>query len=257
MVAKKLRVNVAYHSKAMEEVAVEYQTLIRDITTGEAAPDGAVMFSSVTGARTSIEETRRPEYWVKNMTSPVRFLEAFSSLCLESSQPQTQKSGAHRKVIAVTDILEIGPHPALQRPVMDILKTLEPEASIAYNCLLQRNVSAVTSLFAAVGRLHCLGHPVNVATLNDRGRHVPRALLTDLPEYPFNKGQSYWIESRLSKNFRFRKHPRHELLGTSDPDWNVNEAKWRHVIRATDNPWILDHKVINHGVPWMSLTCAG
>ena len=243
VVARKLRVGVAYHSRAMDEVAIEYQTLISDLSMGEPASNGVTMFSSVTGARILIEEVCQAEYWVKNMTNPVRFSEAFSALCLQSSLSSTPKMGAHRKGIAVTDILEIGPHSALQRPVKDILSSLEHGESIGYNSLLHRNVPAVNSLFTAVGRLHCLGHAVNVAALNDRGQLRSRVLLTDLPEYPFNKTQSYWVEGRLSKNFRFRGHPRHELLGTSDPDWNINEARWRHVIRATDNPWILDHKV--------------
>ena len=245
VVATKLKVNVAYHSKAMEEVAIEYQTMIGDITTSEMAPNGVVMFSSVTGAKVSFDELRQPGYWVKNLTSPVRFLEAFSNLCLQPTQSPTQKFGTHGKGIAVTDVLEVGPHSALQKPIKDILSSLEHGESVVYNSILQRNVSALSSLFAAAGRLYCLGHPVNVTALNNRGQQVSRAVLIDLPEYPFNRSRSYWAEGRLSKNFRFRKHPPHELLGTTDPNWNVREARWRHVIRATENPWILDHKVID------------
>ncbi len=243
--AKRLVVDVAYHSKSMNQIAAEYLSLIGDITIGETASNDATMFSSVTGARISTDEVCRPEYWIKNLTSQVRFLEAFSSLCSRSARHPTQNFGTHGKGIAVTDVLEIGPHSALQRPIKDILRYLEHGESIVYNSVLRRNVSALTSLFTAVGKLHCLGHPVNVTSLNNRGEYAPRAILSDLPEYPFNRSQSYWIEGRLSKNFRFRKHPRHELLGTTDPNWNDREARWRHVIRVTDNPWILDHKVGN------------
>ena len=248
VVATKLKVDVAYHSKAMDQVAVEYQTMIGDLTTGDMVSNDVVMFSSVTGAMISFDEVCQPGYWVRNLTSQVRFLEAFSSLCLPSTQSPAQRFGTHGKGIAVTDVLEVGPHSALKKPIRDILSSLERGESVVYNSILQRNVSALISLHEAAGRLYCLGHPVNVTALNDRGGQVSRTVLVDLPEYPFNRSQSYWSEGRLSKNFRFRKHPPHELLGTAEPNWNVREARWRHMIRATDNPWILDHKVTDLNV---------
>ena len=256
VLAKRLRINVAYHSKAMDAVAVEYQALLKDITMGVPAPNAATMFSSVTGASISTKEVSQSGYWVKNMTSPVRFSEAFSALCLQSSESPSSKN---RKGLAVTDVLEIGPHSTLQTPVKDILNSMEGGKTVVYNSLLRRNVSAVVSSFAAVGRLHCLGHPIDTATLNNRDQSVSRAVLPDLPEYPFNRAQSYWSEGRLSKNFRFRRHRRHELLGTTVPDWNVDEARWRQVIRIIDNPWILDHKAryLSIRATFSSLTCVG
>ena len=245
VVATKLKVDVAYHSKAMDQFAIEYQTMIGDISTGDMASYDVVMFSSVTGAIVSFDEVSQPGYWVKNLTSPVRFLEAFSNLCLQSTQSPAHRLGTHGKGIAVTDVLEVGPHSVLQKPIKDILSSLEHGESVVYNSVLQRKVSALSSLLKVAGSLYCLGHPVNVTALNNRCQQVSRAVLSDLPEYPFNRSQSYWVEGRLSKNFRFRKHHPHELLGTTDPNWNVRDAKWRHVIRATDNPWILDHKVVD------------
>jgi acyl transferase domain-containing protein len=66
---------------------------------------------------------------------------------------------------------------------------------------------------------------------------------TDLPGYVFNHSQIYWPESRLSKNFRFRKHPRHDLFGAPVPDWNPAEPRWRHLIRLSENPWLRDHEI--------------
>lgn len=68
-------------------------------------------------------------------------------------------------------------------------------------------------------------------------------LLTTLPHYPFNREQFYWTESRLSKNFRFRSHGRHQLLGARVNDWNQLDARRRNIIRSSENPWIADHKV--------------
>ena len=68
-------------------------------------------------------------------------------------------------------------------------------------------------------------------------------MLIDLPGYPSNHSQTYWLESRISKGFRFRQRPPYELLGTTVRDWNPLEPRWRHFIRESENPWIHDHKV--------------
>ncbi|MCJ1393517.1 hypothetical protein MMC18_006392 [Xylographa bjoerkii] len=68
-------------------------------------------------------------------------------------------------------------------------------------------------------------------------------MLVDLPQYPFDHTESYWSESRLSRNFRFRQFPRHDLLGAPISDWDATEAQWRHFLRHSENPWITDHKI--------------
>lgn len=65
----------------------------------------------------------------------------------------------------------------------------------------------------------------------------------DLPAYSFNHEVSHWTESRLSKNFRFRKHPRLELLGAPVNDWDPSEAVWRNFLRINESPWIKDHRI--------------
>ena len=68
-------------------------------------------------------------------------------------------------------------------------------------------------------------------------------MLTNLPAYPFNHSQRYWIESRLSKRFRFREHAEHELLGTAVEDWNPLDARWRKIIKLSESEWMADHKI--------------
>jgi acyl transferase domain-containing protein len=50
-------------------------------------------------------------------------------------------------------------------------------------------------------------------------------------------------ESTLSKNTRFRKFPRHDLLGSPVPDWNPREAKWRNYLSVGESPWVAGHGV--------------
>ena len=142
-------------------------------------------------------------------------------------------------------ILEIGPHSTLRMPIKEILMSTQRENSTGYDSLLRRGVSALQSSLNAVASLFCLGYPVRLAAINAGDGSMKPRILVDGPYYPFNHSQRYWIESRLSKNFRFRKNPEHELLGSAVPDWNILDARWRKVVRLIDNEWISHHKVNN------------
>lgn len=92
------------------------------------------------------------------------------------------------------------------------------------------------------GSLHSRGCPVNLLNINCLGQASQPRMLIDLPGYPFDHSHRCWIESRLSKNFRFRQHE-HELLGYAVPDWNPLDARWRKIFKSSENEWMADHKV--------------
>lgn len=235
--ACKLAVPVAYHSSQMHEVASEYLESIHDIVPklqDKALPS---MFSSVTGRLIHHDEASRPEYWVRNMLSQVRFSAALAELC-ESLQDERQQPDQTEAAPVV--LVEVGPRSALRRPVQE---TLDAKGDISYESVLAWNVDAVDSALELVGKLHCRGHQSNLLAVNAPNRaESEMQLLVDLPRYPFNHSQRHWFESRIDRNFRLREFPRHELLGVRSPDWNPLEAKWRHIIRASELPWIQDHK---------------
>lgn len=77
---RKLPVSVAYHSEQMKEVAPMYHSLLGDLCCGVSSPSDPVMVSSVTGSKVTKEELAKSEYWVRNLVSPVQFLEALKSL---------------------------------------------------------------------------------------------------------------------------------------------------------------------------------
>jgi acyl transferase domain-containing protein/phospholipid N-methyltransferase len=243
--ARKLQVNVAYHSAQMLEVAEKYGASISKIDSGDFVPKQSVMVSSVTGERVSGLELRQPDYWVRNMTSPVKFSPALEVMCAEKPRPVTKKlDGSHRKIIMVNDILELGPHSALQGPIREILKKMDRAEDMKYYSALVRNRSALDTTFETLGQLYCRGYSVDVRKINRPTKAVSQPmLLVDLPEYPFDHSKSYWFESRLSKGFRFRKHGYNPLLGTPVADWNPLEGKWRHFLGGSDLPWVEDHKI--------------
>ena len=243
--ARRLQVNVAYHSSYMEDIAAEYAILIKEIVPKsiEGKPrnlgDALPVFSSVTGTRLAPESFSNPEYWVSNLVSKVRFSDALSQmssyLLMQRPSKQTGKDL----------LIELGPHAALQRPVKDILDKIVRSDNIGYDSMLKRDMPSLESCLEFLGRLRCSGYMVDLTLANSpRLKETELQLLVDLPSYPFNHSQSYWTESRISRNFRMREHARHELLGTPSADWNPSEPRWRNFIRVADNPWIVDHKVI-------------
>ena len=236
--ARKLQVNVAYHSPQMNHIAAAYSASMGKLEAGHLG--NARMISSVTGMEISPAELQMPEYWVKNLTSPVKFFDALQRMCTSGSDRLKNKLGYGRATVAVTDLLEIGPHSALQSSVKETLHHLV--ADISYTSVQTRSAPAVDALLTAVGRIHCFGYSINLSKLSDGSKE--KRVLTDLPEYPFNHSRSYWHESRLNKEgLRLRKHPRLDLLGYPVLDWNPLEAKWRNVLRTSDIPWIRDHTV--------------
>ncbi|EHK99373.1 putative Phthiocerol synthesis polyketide synthase type I PpsC [Glarea lozoyensis 74030] len=243
--ARKLQVTVAYHSAQMLEVAEKYGASIGTIEPGDYVPKLSAMVSSVTGQRATHSELQQPDYWVRNMTSPVKFSPALESMCLQKPEPVTKKlDGSHRKIIMVHDLLELGPHSALQGPIREILQKVNRAEDMKYYSALVRGRSALDTTFEALGQLYCRGYPVDIAKINRPTKSISQPmLLVDLPEYPFDHSKSYWFESRLSKSFRFRKHGYNPLLGTPVSDWNPLEGKWRHFLGGSDLPWVEDHKI--------------
>ncbi|KAL3448148.1 hypothetical protein BJX65DRAFT_317699 [Aspergillus insuetus] len=254
--ARRLQVDVAYHSPHMQQIAAEYARQMGQLELGRPLLAGCcpVMVSSVTTLPVgNLQELCDAAYWVNNLISPVRFSQALGRLKL---------GGAHKAAtttVAVAtsgpfarriyDVLELGPHSALSGPIKQILKASSVSAAaheITYGSCLLRNASAVETTLAAIGRLWCAGYPVNLTTVN-QGQPSSKVQklkpLTDLPEYPFDHSQSYWHESRVSREYRLRQHGPLDLLGTRSGDWNPLEARWTKSIRLVETPWVADHVV--------------
>ena len=227
-----LPIGVAYHSPEMNQVAEEYLTLIQDIGHSKPRAQPIPMYSSVTGLNISVHRLSQGEYWVKNMVSKVRFSDALSQMCrsLGTKEKLSKDTGV------VDHLIEIGPQAALRRPIKETL------GQIGYNSALKLDTSASQTLVDLAGSLCCLGCSIDLLAVNNLPEGTDVKMLTDLPPYPFNHSRTYWHESRISKNFRFRKFPPHELLGTPSSDWNQLEAKWINTIKLVENPWIKDHK---------------
>lgn len=242
---RKLQVDVAYHSSHMKRIASHYFDLIKELEVGDHANlQNPIMVSSVTGVIVDTKDLLDGKYWVNNLVFPVNFLGALSLACSNSRGKKSDDS--HYNALIIDGLLEIGPHSALLAPIKEILKSINRFEHVTYDSILIRHQPATDTLLSVVGRLHCAGYSVNVSSVNLPCATGPKrpTVLTDLPEYPFDHSKTYWSENRLSKAFRFRKHPRLDLLGTPVPESNSFEKRWRHTLKISELPWMEDHQVI-------------
>jgi NADPH:quinone reductase-like Zn-dependent oxidoreductase/NAD(P)-dependent dehydrogenase (short-subunit alcohol dehydrogenase family)/SAM-dependent methyltransferase len=204
------------------------------------------MMSSVTGKLIATPDLRSPEYWVKNLVSPVQFARAFKQVCKMSGSKKLD--GSHRSQLGVNILLEVGPHAALQAPIRDLLETIHWGRSVHYTAALRRNQPATNTFLDAVGLLNGLGCSVDLSRVNHLAEkwekhETNRPIITDLPQYPFDHSTSYWRESRIGRRFRLGTQGKLDLLGKPVPDWNELESRWRNYIRVSEMPWVEDHVV--------------
>ncbi|KAF2464424.1 ketoacyl-synt-domain-containing protein [Lindgomyces ingoldianus] len=242
-----LSVPVAYHSQQMNAVAAQYLECIQGLETGDLYTQEKVkMVSSVTGQLISPEDLLRSQYWVDNMVSTVKFSQAIKIVCSHVGKSTRKKlDRSHRTVATVDELVEIGPHGALRGPIREILTTLSNGNKVGYCSALARGKPAINTILELAGHLHCLGYPVDLLLANQlylSPKSTP-ALLADLPEYPFNHSQKYWLEPKMSKELRLRSHGRNPLLGTPSSNWNPLDACWNHSIKVSDPAWVKDHEI--------------
>lgn len=251
--ARKLKVEVAYHSPDMRVIADEYLDSIKDIqilpTT--SAP---VMFSTVTGALVSSSELDA-SYWIRNLVSPVQFSTALGAMFPASS------SGARRRQhdgLPLDTILEIGPHSALQGPLRQILAKNGRTDGVDYVSVLIRGKDAVVSSLEALGGLWMKGQSLKFSHINQLDTDSePIRPLNNLPNYPWDHTNGYWHESFRTRHHRLKQTARLDLLGSPVEDWNPAEPRWRNITRLSENPWLSDYKIQGSiFLPVASMVCA-
>ncbi|KAI9692407.1 MAG: Type I Iterative PKS [Bathelium mastoideum] len=218
---KKLQVNKAYHSYHMAEIGDLYHSLI-DPWLSTKIPTKP-FFSTVTG--TLFETEMDARYWQSNLESPVLFRQAISEVL-------RHPIGQH------SVFLEVGPHSALSGPMRHILAQFQSVAP--YIPLMRRKQNSFDAFLSAMGNLYTFNIPLDYHTLVALGSTLP-----DLPRYPWDHEQSFWFESRLSKQYRQRTTPYHSLLGSRVVESTDYEPLWRNIFHLENAPWIQDHKIMD------------
>ncbi|KJS58851.1 type I polyketide synthase, partial [Streptomyces rubellomurinus] len=162
---KRLRVGHAFHSPHMEPMLDAFAAVLRGL---DFRPPRIPIVSNLTGAPAGATELCDPDYWVRHVRRPVRFLDGMRRL---------HEAG-------VTRYLELGPDGVLTALARDCVP-----AGSAFVPALRPRCPEVRGLTEALARLHAHGAPVDwsAAFAGSSPRRVT------LPGYPFQR-QRYWLE---------------------------------------------------------------
>jgi acyl transferase domain-containing protein len=240
--------NNAYHSHHMLALGDSYEQLTtqslekaRTIISKEVSSHSVRMVSSVEPDNKS--PCMSPRYWRRNLESPVLFSQAVEALARE---------------VPINLMIEIGPHPALNGPLKQIRLGMEQKEIQLPPCLasLRRGEHDVITMLNLAGNLFLHNAPVNLVAVNATEKVQQRSIrlqhglhCIDMPQYRFAYPEKpIYYESRLNREYRQRKYPRHDLLGARVPGTSKLTPSWRNVIRIKDLPWLGDHKLSGHAV---------
>ncbi|THC93363.1 hypothetical protein EYZ11_007155 [Aspergillus tanneri] len=245
---RRLNVSLAYHSPQLHQVADKCREVLQDIQP--QTNDRVKFYSSVEGGElpTSALGT---EYWVRNMTCPVRFSAALEKMYQDS----------RRKGNIISMLLEVGPHSALAAPIRQTLDILNPGDKPTYASCLIRNVNAVSTMHAAASALFTVGCPIDVPQVNGHGVSATSPkVLVDLPPYPWNHSTEYWATPLLKPvdypQMDFDTSLSHpptttadcgSLLGRFESNPQRHSFTWSRSIRVSDVTWA-EQYIINGGL---------
>ena len=236
--ARKLKVPLAYHSHHMLPFVKEYSAALRRTLASPGDLGSLIYASPVTGERLKSSSQLSYENWVQNMVQPVLFLDSFRSMCLEETANNQDTK------CAVDVVLEIGPHGALAGPIRQILTLSEFEdIQIPYVSCLTRDRDAVETMQDAAAFLLARGCQVDSNAVNFPQGKQDAQVIPDLPSYPWNHLSRHWTEPHINTAHRNREHIYHDLLGWQALFSNPFTQTWRHIIRASEIPWVEDHRV--------------
>ncbi|KAF2014161.1 ketoacyl-synt-domain-containing protein [Aaosphaeria arxii CBS 175.79] len=235
VVARKLKVDKAYHSHHMNEIADGYMESIRLNTAKSALPvsGGTSWYSSVfPGRGADVLQELDHDYWVQNLKSPVLFSEAVSGVMDVTHKPDI--------------FLEIGPHPVFERAVAKILEGTDTK-EYHYIGLLKRGHDSVETMSDALGSIWTLfGHgAVNLGNYEHKlnPEHPQPNFIFNLPNYPWQHNKEYWWDNRLLRHRHGQSRRPLELLGKEASLGAQHEVKYRCFASPKDITWLSGHRV--------------
>lgn len=232
--ARLLQVDTAYHSSHMVPCSEPYMDSLAACHIQPKQPrEGCTWFSSVYGDRMEgdVVDALTGEYWKDNMVNPVLF-----SMAVEL---------AANGELPCDVVLEVGPHPALKSPFTQTYKQTVA-AELPYQGVLSRGKHDVESISESLGFLwtYLGSSAVDFGSFSKAfNGELSTQLATNLPAYPWDHTQSFWKESRKSRNFRGKAEARHPLLGDRSTEDIEQSMVWRNILRLEELPWLDGHRV--------------
>ncbi|KAI1810659.1 putative polyketide synthase [Poronia punctata] len=240
--ARKLRVDIAYHSRHMEQVAAFYLESIEPLCREGSGPASTgvtkpVFISSVYGDMVD-SESLPASYWVDNLLKPVRFSDAIIKIF--AARKETYK------LPYVT--LEVGPHSALSGPIKQTVdyirqqQTDQKQEGFTYLASLVRGSDSEEATIALAKNLFTLGSAVQLGAVNHTGLDNAK-VLSDLPAYAWDRSTRYILRSRITQAKLHPGLPYHPLLGWKSPDSEGGDITFRQVFTLDQVSWVREHNV--------------
>lgn len=216
---KRLRTSHAFHSPHMEGMLDGFGKVVEGLKWHAAK---LPIVSSVTGKLSSPDDLGSPDYWIRQVRQPVRFMEGIQTLHQEGA----------------TVYIECGPQATLCAMAG---ACLAPDAGVLVAS--QRPASdAVEAIVAAVGAAHVAGVPLDHQAIfaGHGGEEVP------LPTYAFQR-QRYWLTAppvgRAGLAAAGLEDPEHPLLGscTTLPEGGF---LFTSCLSGSTHAWLYEHTIL-------------
>ncbi|MEA5360356.1 SDR family NAD(P)-dependent oxidoreductase [Amycolatopsis sp., V23-08] len=200
---KRLRVSHAFHSAHLDPILDQFAKVARELTYYE--PRIPVITNLTGDVATTLTD---PQHWVDHLRGTVRFADGITTMAK----------------LGVTDVVEIGPHPALT-PLLD-------HTGLATHSLLRRNTDTTEHLQTAAATLWTRG--------TGKPRHlIPRTAAHPAPTYPFQR-RDHWLHP-VPQAATGHAHPLlHTTLGLATTDEHVLTG----TLSPATHPWLADHTVL-------------
>ena len=216
--ARKLRVEVPYHSAGMDPILEELASSLADLSPQLPSTS---LYSTVTGEQ--LEESQRfdGQYWCDNVREPVYFEKAMDNL-LEAGHEL---------------FLEIGPHPVLSGYIKESILKSRYNGTCSHT--LKRKEPEMVRLIETMSTLWTSGVSIDFASYV--GMANPQA---NLRRYPWQR-KKHWSESKYDKEARQGWVDAHPLLGRRLPD---PIPSWQAELSPSVIAWLPDHTVGNNVV---------
>lgn len=211
--ARRLRVEVAYHSRFMDPILDPLRANLADLKPSIPR----VPTWSTVSAREEKCDLFDAKYWCRNVREPVRFRAAIEDLYDQGYRL----------------FLEIGPHSVLGGNIHEILSQRGGEGRTLST--LARNHSDFAQLYGALARLYAAGLQPNWRKLNSE----PDASLV-LPSHPWFR-ETLWSEAESCARERLGPLPG-PLCGEY---CDQPTPTWERPLNTLYLPWVLDHVVDN------------
>jgi acyl transferase domain-containing protein/NADPH:quinone reductase-like Zn-dependent oxidoreductase/NAD(P)-dependent dehydrogenase (short-subunit alcohol dehydrogenase family)/acyl carrier protein len=216
---KRLRVSHAFHSHRMEPMLDEFADALAGLSF---APPKIPIVSNLTGEPASAQELCSPEYWVRQVREPVRFMQGIGAMADQG----------------VVHYLELGPDSILSAMGQECLE----QGVGAFGAAMRRDRPETETLFAGLGHLWACGMSMDWEAVF-AGRGLERVAL---PTYAFQR-ERFWLNAGgVAGDMRSvgQASADHPLLGAvvrmADGDGWVMTGR----VSLQADGWLSDHAVL-------------